>query len=186
MAIIKLLNSSDYVTNFHVQETSRVIHTGFSFHTHTGQELEVLFDFSSNVSIIQPRNTNSGMALPKLNGLMVKRDGTFNPEYFNVVTPMFLCEFHYKKEERFTAIAVDNSIISTLWNKSDIDKIYGTDSKDKSEINISEIKVFINKKGKNLVETYPLNKTLKEEIFLSPNGWNYKIDRDDEVDEEEY
>jgi len=180
MEIISLLNTSIYVTDFDRETDSHVIHTGVSFFTQTGQEMEVLYDFSSKNKIIQPRNTKSGLSLPQLNGLTVKTGGDYNPEYFDVVFPMFLCEYLYNKnkEELYTVIAFDSSLIHPLWNKSDVNKLILKNPKDKSRKIISNIKVFIEKKSKYSRELFPLNITINQSIFLDPNGWIFKYNRD--------
>jgi len=177
--IIELLNTSLFVRDFVHKPNSNVIHTGVSFFTQTGQEMEVLYDFSSNQLIIQPRNTKSGLSLPKINGLTVKTGDNFNPEYFNVVFPWLFCEFLYdkNKKELYTIICFDSSIISDLWNKSDLKKLILKDPKDKSRLIVSNIKVFIDKKNSNSREFFPLNRTIDQSIFLDPNGWIFKVHR---------
>ena len=176
-SIINLLNDSVYITNYEDEGKSFIIHTGFSFSTQTGQELEVLYSISSKITIIQPRNPGHGFSYPKLNGLNLLRGGYKNEVYFNTLFPMITYEFHYKNEERFSVMPIDNDYISKLWDKSEITEVYGINLKDNSKIRVCKIKVFIKKNGKTIKESYPLNRTLRYTIFLNPDGWIYDLDK---------
>lgn len=175
-SIIDLLNVSVYVTDFE-EKNFFVIHTGFSFYTQTGQELEVLYNFSSHKTIIQPRNQGHGLSLPKINGLNVIQEENNNEVYFNRIFPMHIYEFHYTDVERFFVMLMDENYLSTLWDKSEINQIQGKNGHDNKVIKVRKIKVFNNIKGKISKENFPLNKILKHQIFLDPNGWKFRIDK---------
>lgn len=167
--IIGALNKSVYVTDYSKpNDDSLVLHTGFSFSTHTGKELHVLFDLKNNIIIRQPKS----LTVPKLNGIIIMRQ---NSSFFNRISDLFIFSEPNSSFKNPTLLPVNDPINS-------ISLFIGVD---KAEKTITELS--FDYEGK--AYSFPLQKHLKSEIFMKGNHFSkyepeiyYQTDEMDDYD----
>ncbi|WP_276975459.1 hypothetical protein [Flavobacterium filum] len=165
LKIIKVLNQSIYATQFNKTEQTFVLHTGFVCQTHKGTAIEILYDFSSEKIIRQPRNENFTTTVPLLSGLRLGATG----KYFDVFYPII---FPYISGEDNFPIMVDTKdpklIFFELVNPYDY---LGTNSivevyvKGEDEKILQSIEIQYNEKKLK----YPFQMRYNEDIFYDGN-----------------
>ncbi|WP_316787115.1 hypothetical protein [Pedobacter frigiditerrae] len=164
--VIKVLQASIYSDKINKKESHYVVHTGFTFFTHKGKYIEVLYDLISKRVIRQPRNENYSTNIPLINGIRVTGDG----EYFNRFFPCLISEID--DNDMFI-----ESEINHPFQYLNIDDIVEVEIKGgNSIVNFKSIKI---EKNKVIVE-YPFQRKFKQTIFF--DGLSFKVfdDNDEE------
>lgn len=171
--IIRVLNQSLYATDFICNEEYPLIaHTGFSFDTHKGRRIDLLFHFKTKKIIRQARAYN--FSLPQINGLIVTR---MNEKYINHFLELMVINISVDKNEepRFYYLKDSNKYIG----KDLINEVIVTDEQKTQSITVESFKLVSNNK---VVREFPLYRNFEHSIFFDgkvfkdfdPNKKSYK------------